>query len=77
MPILLDDIDLSTKYPPVHLRSNRFFYVDPIALDTPAGWYLKVRGPRCFGPFQSKEEAGNALDQIICGYLSSNDSSRR
>ncbi|MBK8162266.1 MAG: hypothetical protein IPK65_03685 [Gammaproteobacteria bacterium] len=77
MSILLENLDLSYKYPPVHLRSSRLFYVDPMAEDPAFGWYFKVRGPRCFGPFQSKEEAGQALDLIVNRYLELNDSSGR
>lgn len=77
MSILLDNLELSNKYPPIHLRSKRLFYVDPMAESAPHGWYLKVRGPRCFGPFQSKEEAGQALDLIVSRYRDVNDSSGR
>ncbi|MCC6209280.1 MAG: hypothetical protein IT488_14185 [Gammaproteobacteria bacterium] len=41
------------------------------------GWYLKVRGPRCFGPFHSKEEAGQALDLMLNRYRQMKDSSGR
>jgi len=77
MSILFDNSDLSNKYPPVHLRSNRLFYVDPMAESAAHGWYLKVRGPRCFGPFRSKEEADQTLNLILNRYRQTKDSSGR
>lgn len=77
MSILFENLDLSYKYPAVHLRSKRLFYVDPAAEERQHGWYIKVRGPRCFGPFQSKEEAGQELGRIVDGYRALNDSSGR
>ncbi len=77
MSILLEHSELSNKYPPIHLRSRRLFYVDPMVESAAHGWYLKVRGPRCFGPFQSKEEAGQALGLILNRYREMNDSSGR
>jgi hypothetical protein len=77
MSILLDNLDLSNKYPPVLLRSKRLFYVDLTAEAMAHGWYFKVRGPRCFGPFQSREEAGQALDLVVNRYRELNDTSGR
>lgn len=77
MSILLDDADLANKYPPVHLRSTRLFYVDPMAATVEHGWYFKVRGPRCFGPFESRAEADQALVVILARYRQLNDSSGR
>lgn len=77
MSILLDNLDLSNKYPPVLLRSKRLFYIDPMAEAIEHGWYFKVRGPRCFGPFESKEAAGQMLDLIVSRYRELNDSSGR
>lgn len=77
MSILLDSLDLSNKYPPVQLRSKRMFYVDPAAEAMSYGWYFKVRGPRCFGPFQSREEAGQALELVVSRYRELNDTSGR
>lgn len=77
MTVLFDNLDITNKYPPVQLRSKRLFYVDPTAEAIEHGWYFKVRGPRCFGPFQSKEEAGQALELIVNRYLALNDSSGR
>jgi hypothetical protein len=73
MSTLRDNAD----HPPVHLRSKRLFYVDPVAENAPYGWYFKVRGARCFGPFDSREEAGHALDLVVSRYRSLNDSSGR
>jgi len=77
MSILLGSPVFSNKYPPVQLRSKRLFYVDPAAETMAHGWYFKVRGPRCFGPFESREEAGQALDQVVNRYRELNDTSGR
>ncbi len=77
MSILIENSVLSNRFSPVHLRSNRLFYVDPMAESAEYGWYLKVRGPRCFGPFHSKEEAGQALDLMLNRYRQMKDSSGR
>jgi hypothetical protein len=77
MSILLDNVDLMNKYPPVLLRSKRLFYVDPAAEAMEHGWYFKVRGPRCFGPFQSREAADQALEQVVNRYRELNDASGR
>ncbi len=58
------------------LRSERLFYLDPgeNAVD---GWFFKVRGPRYYGPFQSRHEADNALRRIVSDYLSTNETGGR
>lgn len=66
-----DDSDRQT-----YVRTSRLFYLD--ATDNLfEGWYVKVRGPRYFGPFQSQYEASRALDRMISEYCSNNDSSGR
>lgn len=53
------------------LRTQRLYYVDPS--ENPShGWYFKVRGPRCFGPFQSRREADKVLKRIVSSYMANN-----
>lgn len=77
MSVLRENSELPNKYPSIRLRSNRLFYVDPMVENAAHGWYLKVRGPRCFGPFRSKEEADQALGLMLNRYREMNDSSGR
>jgi hypothetical protein len=58
------------------LRTNRLFYLDA-AENVFEGWYFKVRGPRCFGPFQSAREARKVLERMISEYRAKKDSSGR
>lgn len=57
-------------------RTTRMFYVDP-AEDRRAGWYLRVRGGRVFGPFVDRAETQRILARLIKTYLASNDTGGR
>lgn len=53
------------------LRSNRLFYLDPTEHHH-EGWYFKVRGPRLYGPYLSRDDASAALDRMLNEYLAGN-----
>lgn len=60
------------------LRTKRFFYLDPTEQPGDShGWYFKVRGPRCFGPYPSRQEADRVLNRMISDYIAANDTSGR
>jgi hypothetical protein len=58
------------------LRSERLFYLDPTEHSVD-GWYFMVRGPRFYGPFQSRHEADKVLQRVVNGYLAANCTSGR
>nr|AQQ74514.1 hypothetical protein [uncultured bacterium] len=59
-----------------YLRTHRLFYLDPS--ENPfEGWYFKVRGPRFYGPYQSRKDASRVLSRMIREYCEKNDSSGR
>ncbi|MDR2876426.1 MAG: hypothetical protein LBV36_00050 [Chromatiales bacterium] len=58
------------------LRTNRLFYLDP-SEHRHEGWYFKVRGPRLYGPYLSRDDANAVLDRMLCEYLASNTTARR
>jgi hypothetical protein len=54
-----------------YLRTNRLFYLDP-AEGQAEGWYFKVRGPRLYGPYPSRDDAAAVLERMVSEYLASN-----
>jgi hypothetical protein len=54
-----------------YLRTTRLFYLDP-AEGQAEGWYFKVRGPRLYGPYASREDATAALERMINEYVATN-----
>lgn len=59
-----------------YVRTSRLFYVDP-AEHGSEGWYFKVRGPRYYGPYLSRNDANAVLERMVGGYLASNETSGR
>lgn len=74
MSSVIEDIRNRTRG--TWLRSERLFYLDP-SENSVDGWFFKVRGPRYYGPFQSRREADQALQRVVTEYRASNDTSGR
>ncbi len=59
-----------------YVRTNRLFYLDP-AEHASEGWYFKVRGPRYYGPYISRNDAHAVLDRVVSEYLASKETGGR
>jgi hypothetical protein len=59
-----------------YVRSSRLFYLDP-AEHASEGWYFKVRGPRYYGPYLSRNDASAVLERMVNEYLASNETGGR